>query len=132
MLGRRQAGLIGAAGHTHSLLSVFGHRVLRTEDPRMLRGGARYVDDVPVPGALHAVFVRSPLAHARVLSIDTSGVPEGVHVFTGADVDLEPGVAPFGNVRKDMPRPRLAGEFVRFVGDAVAVVLAETRAEAVD
>src|SRR5262249_8441291 len=113
-------------------MSVFGNRVLRTEDPRLLRGDAHYVDDVPLPGALHAVFVRSPFAHARLLSVDTGAVPEGVLAFNADDVDLPPGVARFGNVRKDMERPRLARGTVRFVGDAVAVVVAETRAEAVD
>ena len=98
----------------------------------MLRGEALYVDDVPLQDALHAVFVRSPVAHARIAEIDTGGVPEGVEVFTSAEVDLEPGTAPFGPVRKDMVRPRLADGTVRFVGDAVAVVVAETRADALD
>ncbi|MGH9036853.1 MAG: xanthine dehydrogenase family protein molybdopterin-binding subunit [Acidimicrobiia bacterium] len=114
--------------------SILGHPVLRTEDPKILLGDARYVDDLDQPGALHAVFVRSTVAHARLEGIDTeeaAGMPGVVGVFTAADLALAP-IAPMAMVPEAMSRPALAGDVVRFVGDAVAVVVAETRAAAVD
>src|SRR5215469_6066599 len=67
-----------------------GARIKRSEDPRILTGAGRYVDDVKLPGMLHAAFVRSPLAHARVLSIDVSAaraLPGVVAALTGAEVE---------------------------------------------
>jgi carbon-monoxide dehydrogenase large subunit len=116
------------------LASVIGQRVRRREDPRFLRGGAQYVDDMGLPGALHATFVRSPWAHARISSVDASvaaGEP-GVRVFTAADVGLGVNPPAFAQVDERMSRPFLASEKVRFVGDIVAVVLADTPEASVD
>ncbi len=116
-------------------MSILGNRVLRKEDPKFLTSGGSYVDDLPLEDALYVVYVRSPMAHARVRSIDVSAAssaPGVVAVFTAAQVDLAPRPpgAPFAN--RAMVRPWLAGEVVRFVGDTVAAVVAETREQAVD
>jgi carbon-monoxide dehydrogenase large subunit len=116
------------------LANVVGQRVRRREDPRFLRGQGTYVDDLRIDGALHATFVRSHYAHARIVSVDASAAREaGVQVFTAADTDLgviEP--PPFIGIDPQMFRPMLASERVRFVGDIVAVVLADTREASVD
>ena len=68
---------------------AFGQRLLRKEDPRLLTGEARFIDDLQIPGALWMGMVRSPYAHARIRGIDVSAALEmpGVrHVFTGADL----------------------------------------------
>ncbi|GIU98849.1 MAG: aldehyde dehydrogenase [Actinomycetota bacterium] len=108
--------------------------VLRTEDPRFLTGSARYVDDLPAPGALRAVFVRSMMAHARISRVDTSetsGMPGVVGVFAAEDLGLRPR-PPAGNVEGPFERPVLARDRVRYVGEPIAVVLAETLAQAED
>jgi aerobic carbon-monoxide dehydrogenase large subunit len=105
----------------------------RVEDPPLIRGAAPYTDDLKVPGALHAHFVRAGWAHARIEGIDTSeavAAPGVVGVFTAADLDLAP--MPAGAVPDAMARPVLASDRVRFVGEAIAVVVADTRAHAVD
>src|SRR5215469_12925486 len=113
-----------------------GSSVKRSEDPRILTGGGRYVDDVKLPGMLHAAFVRSPLAHARVLAVEVSAagaLPGVVAVFTGADLETMtiPGPdALFAMMGGGGPSPEytlLATDKVRFVGDPVAVVIAESR-----
>ncbi len=114
--------------------SILGHPVFRTEDPRILRGEDRYVDDLDLPDALHAVFVRSTAAHARLVGIDTSeaaAMPGVAGVFTGADLDLDP-IVPMPMLPEAMARPPLARDTVRFVGEAVAVVVAGTRSAAMD
>jgi aerobic carbon-monoxide dehydrogenase large subunit len=116
-------------------VNVFGQRILRREDPRFLTGQARFVDNLELPGALHATFVRSPFAHARIESIDTDGARSmpGAQVFTAADVDLPPyGPPPFPGIEPRMGRPVLASDVVRFAGDIVACVLAEDRATSID
>jgi aerobic carbon-monoxide dehydrogenase large subunit len=114
------------------LANVVGQRVRRREDPRFLRGEGRYVDDLPLEGALHATFVRSPIAHARIAGVDASAVT-GAQVFAAGDVDLPPLPAPeFIGIDERMHQPCLATEKVRYVGDIVAVVLAETREASVD
>lgn len=115
-----------------------GTRVPRVEDTRLLTGHGTYVDDVIRPGMLHACFVRSPFAHARIMSIDVSAALAlpGVHaVFTAAD--LNPDVkeawhAVTGRDVPDTPRPPLAEGTVKFVGDPVAIVVAENRYVAED
>jgi carbon-monoxide dehydrogenase large subunit len=105
----------------------------RREDPPLVTGAARFTDDLAWPGALHAVFVRAPLAHGRVLSVDrapAAGVPGVVGVFTAADLALPP--MPAGGAPAAMARPALAADTVRFLGEAVAVVVAATRAQALD
>ena len=115
-----------------------GTRVPRVEDTRLLTGHGTYVDDIVRPGMLHACFVRSPFAHARINRIDTSAALAlpGVHaVFTAAD--LNPDVkeawhAVAGKDIPDTPRPPLAEHEVKFVGDPVALVIAESRYVAED
>ncbi|MBB3601720.1 carbon-monoxide dehydrogenase large subunit [Mycolicibacterium sp. BK556] len=115
-----------------------GTRVPRVEDTRLLTGHGTYVDDIVRPGMLHACFVRSPFAHARINSIDVSAAVAlpGVHaVLTAAD--LNPDVkeawhAVAGKDVPDTPRPPLAENEVKFVGDPVAIVIAENRYVAED
>ena len=107
--------------------------LLRREDPPLVTGAALYCDDLVPPGALHAVFVRAPLAHGRILAIDpapAAAMPGVAGVFTAADLDLPP--LPAGGAPAAMARPVLATGTVRFLGEAVAVVVAATRAQAVD
>jgi carbon-monoxide dehydrogenase large subunit len=113
-----------------------GASIKRSEDPRILTGAGRYVDDIKLPGMLHAAFVRSPLAHARVLAVDVSGalaVPGVVAVLTGADVEAMtvPGpdaLSTLMGIGGPVPEfTLLATDKVRFVGDPVAVVIAESR-----
>lgn len=114
--------------------SLLGTAVRRVEDPDLVRGRGTYVDDIAHPGVLHAAFVRSPMAHARVRVADVAaarGAPGVVAVFTASDLDLPAGY-PFFEVNPSCARPPLATDRVRFVGEAVAVVVAETRAAAVD
>jgi aerobic carbon-monoxide dehydrogenase large subunit len=114
--------------------SILGHAVQRVEDPRILRGAAMYFDDFEVEGLLHVVFVRSTMAHARIESIDTgdaAAMPGVVGVYTAGDLALEP-VQGFAMVPASLARPPLATERVRFVGDLIAAVVAETRGQAVD
>src|SRR5262249_33524231 len=100
------------------------------EDPRLLQGAGTYVDDMRLPGLLHAMILRSPYAHARVRSIDTAAakaLPGVVAVLTGADVNDSCGAVPCAAAIADLKAPRhtaLAGERVYFVGHAVAVVVA--------
>jgi len=111
-------------------MSILGTRVVRTEDPVFLTRGATYTDDLTderLAGALHVTLVRSPIAHARIASIDTAeavAAPGVVAVYTGADCDLTP-VRLAGRVNKAMVRPFLATDTVRYVGEPVAVVLTE-------
>ncbi|MCX4704289.1 xanthine dehydrogenase family protein molybdopterin-binding subunit [Streptomyces sp. NBC_01373] len=110
-----------------------GTRIPRVEDARLLTGTGTYVDDVVRPGMLHVCFVRSPMARARILDIDVSEARElpGVHaVFVAAD--LNPGVHEQwytlnGRDDPDTPRPPLAEGEVRFVGDPVAMIVADDR-----
>ena len=107
--------------------------LLRREDPPLVTGAALYCDDLAQPGVLHAVFVRAPLAHGRILAIDpapAAAMPGVAGVFTAADLDLPP--LPAGGAPAAMARPVLATGTVRFLGEAVAVVVAATRAQAVD
>src|SRR5690242_6403223 len=115
-------------------MSILGNRVLRVEDPRLLTAGGTYLDDVPIDGALHAVYVRSPIAHARIRSIDVSAaraMPGVAAVLTAADLDLED-LAPEAGGPEAMARPVLPRDRVNYAGEAVAMVLANTRAEAAD
>jgi aerobic carbon-monoxide dehydrogenase large subunit len=113
-----------------------GASIKRSEDPRILTGAGRYVDDIKLPGMLHAAFVRSPLAHAGVLSVDVSAaqaLPGVIAVLTGADLETitVPGPdALMALMRWAGPTPEftlLATDKVRLVGDPVAVVIAESR-----
>jgi carbon-monoxide dehydrogenase large subunit len=117
------------------LANVVGQRIRRREDPRFITGQGRYVDDIKIPGALHVTFVRSPWAHAKINAIDASAARAlpGVHVFTAQDIELdkEP-LPPFLPFDERWHRPFLASEKVRWAGEIVAAVLAETRERSVD
>ena len=112
-----------------------GTAVRRLEDPELLRGHGTYVDNIVPTGALHCVFVRSPLAHARLGTVDTAKAreaPDVVAVLTGDDLTDLPDHRPFMVLNDTCARPMLARGKVRFVGDMVAAVVATTRAAAVD
>src|SRR5215207_6003499 len=114
--------------------SILGTRVLRTEDPELLIGAGRYVADLQLDGMLHATFVRSELANARVTNVDTRAAVEApgvVAVLTAADLPIQP-FHGFVKVHDDFARPPLATDRVRFVGEALAVVFAETPGAAED
>ena len=114
-----------------------GRAVARLEDARLLLGHGRYVDDIVLKDQLYAYFVRSPRAHARIIAVDTAGAASArgvVAVFTAADVkaidDLKPNwLIPGARVKG---RPVLAGRIVRHVGEAVAMVIAQSAAAALD
>lgn len=115
-----------------------GQRIRRLEDERFLRGTATFLDDITLPGMLHLVLVRSPYPHARIRAIqqaDALRVPGVVHIETGQTLAswLQPLPEP-GDLPPDrrFRRYPLAVDRVRFVGDAVAAILAETTAAAVD
>ena len=114
---------------------MIGQRVRRREDPRFLTGAGSFVDDIELPGALWVTFIRSYLAHARILGIDSSAataVP-GTQVFTAAELDqVEPVALPMPALDDRMRRPQIARDTVRFVGEVVAVVVTETPAQGVD
>jgi len=122
-------------------LVKFGQPLLRREDDPILRGRARFTDDIPVPGALYMEVVRSSHAHARIVSIDTSGakaMPGVVAVYTGGELAEDwKGETPV-LIQPD-PAPLLAPKWTpvatdkaNYVGEPIAVVLAETRAQAAD
>ena len=115
-----------------------GTAVRRIEDPPLIMGTGSYTDDVKLPGTLHAAFVRAGVAHGTITSIDTSeakAAPGVVGVFTAEDLGMKDlfVAEPMGPPAPDaMKRPVLAYDRVRFLGEAIAVVVAETRAQAVD
>ncbi|HEX6537457.1 MAG TPA: xanthine dehydrogenase family protein molybdopterin-binding subunit, partial [Gemmatimonadaceae bacterium] len=118
---------------------LFGARVKRREDPRFITGRGQYTDDITLPGTTHAAFVRSPYAHARITGVDAAGalaMPGVRAVFTGADLaDAGVNPIPAGWVLPGMhttPRRALATDRARYVGEAVAVVIADTAAAARD
>jgi carbon-monoxide dehydrogenase large subunit len=118
--------------------SYVGTRVNRIEDDRLITGRGTFVDDISLPGLLHACFVRSPFARAAIGSIDTSAAlaSPGVRaLFTAAD--LNPDVkeqwhTTVGPESPETPRPPLAEGEVRFAGDPVVLVVADSRARAED
>jgi carbon-monoxide dehydrogenase large subunit len=129
--------------HSLALMKFgIGQPVLRTEDPVLLRGEGRYTDDVKLAGEAYAVIVRSRIAHGVLKSINTSAaraMPGVLAVYTGADL------AAYGTLKciiafqnrdgspmKRPPRPALATDKVRFVGDPLACVVAETLLQAKD
>ena len=117
---------------------IFGSGIKRREDPRLITGEAKYTDDIKLPGLLHMAVVRSPYAHANIVSIDTSAAAamEGVAaVFTGEDITLAgiptAWLIPDSEL-KTPEHPALAKGKVRYVGDGVAIVLADDRYRAQD
>jgi carbon-monoxide dehydrogenase large subunit len=122
--------------------STFGIPALRTEDPRFLRGEGRYVENIEIPGALRAVFVRSIFAHAVVESVEgletARAMPGVVGVYTANDLDLPHQLAagsvevPGGDLDRPFERAILASERFRYVGEPFAVVVAGTLGQAQD
>ena len=124
-------------------MSVMGTRVQRREDPGFLTGANRYTADLHDPlleGALHVHFVRSTMAHAALTGVDVTDAREArgvVAVYTAADTSAADDLAPFpvaipGMIPDGLARPYIAGDTVRFVGEVVAVIVAETKAQAAD
>jgi carbon-monoxide dehydrogenase large subunit len=116
--------------------SILGNAVRRLEDPELLTGVGKYVDDLVEPGMLHVAFVRSTVAHGNVRSVDvaeTSSMPGVVAVYhsRGDDLGLR-SLHQFPMMPETLNRPIFATDKVRFVGDVVAAVVAQTRAQAAD
>jgi aerobic carbon-monoxide dehydrogenase large subunit len=118
---------------------IFGSGIRRREDPRLITGNARYTDDFALPGMLHAAMLRSPHAHARITKIDVDRAKEApgvVAAYTGHDIDALKTVpcawlVPNAKL-KVAAYPCIAKDTVRYVGDIVAVVVAESVSEAYD
>lgn len=111
---------------------IFGSGIKRREDPRLITGKAQYTDDISLPGMVYMAIVRSPHAHAKIKSINTSqakAMKGVVAIFTGSDVDLGVPCAWLipGSDLKTPKHPALAQGKVRYEGDAVAIVIAENR-----
>ena len=116
-------------------MSMLGTNVVGTEDPALLTGGGKYVDDLTAEGALHAVFVRSMIAHGTIAGIesdDAAGMPGVVAILTAADLELTPNPPGMPMFNAAMTRTRLASDRVRYVGEPIAVVLAESHMQAAD
>jgi aerobic carbon-monoxide dehydrogenase large subunit len=119
-------------------VSLLGQRVLRTEDARLLSSGGTYVADVAHPlldGCVHLHFVRSPFSHARITHIETGDarvVPGVRGVFTGVDIDIGPMPPVLPRFDPALSPPLLAHDIVRYVGESIAVVAADTQAAAAD
>jgi carbon-monoxide dehydrogenase large subunit len=112
----------------------YGTAVRRREDPPLIKGTGTYTDDVHLPDELHAVFVRAEMAHAELMRVGTEAAAEApgvVGVFTAEDLSLN-ALPPGPMAPDDMLRPILASDRVRFQGEAIAVVVAATREQAVD
>ena len=126
------------------MTNIIGKSVKRVEDKRFITGKGRYTDDIVLPGMLHAQIIRSHYAHAKILNIDTSEaeVMEGViAIFTGKDI-AEAGINGVpcgwqvdfknGDTMKEPPHPLLVADKTRYMGDSVAVVIAQSKALAKD
>src|SRR5688500_6803500 len=115
-----------------------GQRVKRTEDPRLIKGLAHYVDDISLPGTLHVAFVRSVYAHAKITGIDTSAAlvtTRVVTVDTCADVADKIGPVPCAGALPDLKVPDhrvRAKDKVYFLGHPIAAVVATSRYVAQD
>ncbi len=115
--------------------SILGGAVKRIEDPRFIRGEGGYLPNRHVDGELHMVPVRSPVASGRIVSIDVAealGSPGVVGVYTAADLPSNPEPPPMPGLPTETARPSIASGVVRFAGEIVAVVVAESAAQAVD
>src|SRR5262245_25562533 len=117
---------------------IFGSGIKRREDPRLITGAASYTDDLTLPNMVHAVMLRSPHAHAQVSRLDVTqarNAPGVVAVYTAADLPLNPmpcaWLLPNANL-KVATYPPIATGTVRYVGDIVAVVVAESAAQGYD
>ncbi len=125
------------------MTKYIGKSVKRVEDKRFITGQGKYTDDIKLPGMVHAYILRSPYAHATVNSINTDAAKsaEGVvAIYTGADIPEAIAGVPCGwqvnfkngETMKEPPHPLLVRKKVRHVGDGVAIVIADTRANAKD
>jgi carbon-monoxide dehydrogenase large subunit len=119
---------------TTGTMKMVGQAIKRREDPQLITGQGNFLDDIKLNGMLHAVVLRSPYAHAKIKSIDFSraaALPGVVAVFTGEDmmdINALPCAWQAGRVQNNVNTPRaLAVGTVRFVGDGVALVVAEDR-----
>src|SRR6266536_6294284 len=114
----------------------FGAKVPRLEDPDLLTGRGRYLDDIGLPGMLEAAFVRSPHAHARIRAIAAEALPGVVAVLTAADLDAAerpmPQFAPSPLLKQNRTQHVLATAAARYVGEAIVLVIAATRGIAED
>ena len=117
----------------------FGAAVPRVEDPDLVAGRGRYLDDIVLPGMVQAAFVRSVHAHARIRAIDTAAAaraPGVIAVLTAADLGIAgkptPQFAPSPLLLQDRTQHVLASQAVHYVGEAIAIVVAETRGKAED
>ena len=116
-------------------MSILGTRVVRIEDPRFLTGQGTYIDNLKLPGALHISYVRSQMAHARILGIDTSeaeSMPGVRAVWTAKDIDLAPAGPANPMMNKAMTFPFLATDTVRHVGELIAIIVSEDKKSGVD
>jgi aerobic carbon-monoxide dehydrogenase large subunit len=120
--------------------TLFGSAIKRREDPRLITGAATYVDDIKLPGLTYAAILRSPYAHARITAINLGEARKAagvIAVYTGADIKDRVAPVPCAwnppNCDLKVPaHPLLAFEKVRYVGDGVAMVVADSRAAARD
>jgi len=123
--------------------NLIGKSVKRVEDQRFITGKGQYTDDIVLPGMTYATIIRSPLAHANIKNVDFSAAknaPGYVASFVGSDIPEGIAGVPCawqvdfknGDTMNEPPHPLLARGKVRYVGDAVAVVIAETQAQAKD
>ena len=125
---------------TEARKDLVGQRLKRREDPRLIKGAARFMDDIVLPRMGHVAILRSPHAHARITSIDTSAakdMPGVLGVFTGKDMESInplPCAFPVGRgFHNNLNTPRtLAIDEVHWTGDGVAVAVAETIDQARD
>ena len=135
MVAAEGSGNVGMPG------SLFGRSMPRLEDPPLLRGTGRFVDDIEIPGALHVAFLRSPVAHARLRSVDTTGARAlpGVHAVLVYDDlrplltgDRIPQALPSAAIRFDVDPIVLAHQELCYVGEPIAMVVADSRRIAED
>lgn len=119
-------------------MGMIGERVLRTEDPDLVLGRGTFIDNLVIDGAAHVVFVRSSIAHGRISTIDIRdavNMPGVLGVFTHDDLEAD-GIGPVPLDMTILPagirRTALANGIVRYVGEPIVAVVAETRTQAVD
>lgn len=116
-------------------MSILGHRVLRREDPKFLTVGGTYVADLDLPGSVHVTFVRSSMAHANIVSVDAAAaraMAGVIAVYTNDDLGMAKLPTIMGMTNEAMAPPLLASGTVRYVGEPIAVIVAESREIAED
>ena len=118
-------------------MAIIGERVIRREDPALLTGGGTFIDNLDLPGGAWVTYARSQVTHGRIRDVDVSGAadaPGVLGVFTAADIDAELGPTPLDlpMLTAPMPRPLLARDVVRYVGEPVVAIVSETRAQGED